>query len=106
MKLRRRKFAVGEDFEAQFFLLGENAPDVMVFELAQAPGICRGVAPGFQQFRRTKKTADVVGSIERGHDLSYSFSPFRYSRNGPPRSSRFRANSTVAFRNPSLSPVS
>ena len=35
-----------------------------------------------------------------------SLSPFRYSRNGPPRSSRFSANSTVAFRNPSLSPAS
>src|SRR5579871_3215099 len=30
----------------------------------------------------------------------------RYSRNGPPRSSRFSANSTVAFRKPSLSPAS
>ncbi len=36
----------------------------------------------------------------------YSFNPFKYSRKGSPRSSRFRANSTVAFRNPSLSPVS
>ena len=35
-----------------------------------------------------------------------SFSPFKYSRNAPPRSSRFSANSTVAFRNPSLSPAS
>ena len=35
-----------------------------------------------------------------------SFRPFRYSRKGAPRSLRLRANSTVAFRNPSLSPVS
>jgi len=31
---------------------------------------------------------------------------FSHSRNGGPRSSRFRANSTVAFRKPSLSPAS
>lgn len=37
---------------------------------------------------------------------SHSSKVFRYSRNWPPRSSRFRANSTVAFRKPSLSPVS
>ena len=37
---------------------------------------------------------------------SYSSSVFKYSRNSPPRSSRFSANSTVAFRKPSLSPVS
>ena len=36
----------------------------------------------------------------------YNFNPFRYSRKGSPRSSLFRANSTVAFRKPSLSPVS
>ena len=37
---------------------------------------------------------------------AHSFNPFKYSRNGPPRSRRRRANSTVAFRNPSLSPAS
>ena len=31
---------------------------------------------------------------------------FSHSRNAGPRSSRFSANSTVAFRNPSLSPAS
>src|SRR5947208_16350837 len=31
---------------------------------------------------------------------------FRYSRNSPPRSKRLSANSTGAFRNPSLSPAS
>ena len=35
-----------------------------------------------------------------------SLSPFKYSRNAPPRSFLFNANSTVAFRNPSLSPAS
>jgi hypothetical protein len=39
-------------------------------------------------------------------DVRYKESDFRYSRNGAPRSSRFRANSTVAFRNPSLLPAS
>ena len=36
----------------------------------------------------------------------YKFKLFRYCRRGPPRSGRLRANSTVAFRNPNLSPVS
>jgi len=36
----------------------------------------------------------------------YSVSVFRYSRNASPRSWRFRANSTVAFRKPNLSPAS
>ena len=35
-----------------------------------------------------------------------SLRPFRYFLNGVPRSLRFRANSTVATRNPSLSPAS
>src|SRR5215204_3730877 len=33
-------------------------------------------------------------------------SDFRYSRKSLPRSSRFKANSTVAIKNPSLSPAS
>jgi hypothetical protein len=44
--------------------------------------------------------------FEKGRKLFYSFNPFKYSRSGPPRSGRLRANSTVAFRKPSLSPVS
>jgi hypothetical protein len=36
----------------------------------------------------------------------YSFRVFRYARKGAPRSWRFRANSTVAFRKPNLSPAS
>src|SRR6266446_6497748 len=39
-------------------------------------------------------------------NLAHSFKLFRYSRNSPPKSSRFSANSTVALRKPSLSPVS
>src|SRR5260370_31900869 len=34
------------------------------------------------------------------------FKPFRYARKSAPRSKRFSANSTVALRNPSLSPAS
>ena len=37
---------------------------------------------------------------------THSSSVFRYSRKSFPRSFRFRANSTVALRNPSLSPAS
>src|SRR5208282_5639925 len=51
------------------------------------------------------------GALPRGTGRSpsphiHNFKVFRYSRNSPPRSSRFNANSTVALRKPSLSPVS
>mgnify|MGYP003349511239 CR=1 FL=1 len=38
--------------------------------------------------------------------LDHSGRLFKYCRNGPPRSYRFKANSTVACRKPSLSPAS
>jgi len=38
------QFSIGEDLEAEFFLFGEDAPDVLVLELAQAFGVCAGLA--------------------------------------------------------------
>ena len=42
--------------------------------------------------------------LPAGRGESYSFSVFKYARKSAPRSSRFKAYSTVAFRKPSLSP--
>ena len=46
------------------------------------------------------------GPSTKTYRPDYSCSVFRYSRKSLPRSSRLRANSTVAFRKPNLSPAS
>jgi phosphoribosylaminoimidazole carboxylase PurE protein len=61
-----------------------------------------------------EKLALRAGSVAQnatrmGHPAGspiYSFKLFKYSRNSSPKPSRLSANSTVAFRNPSLSPAS
>jgi hypothetical protein len=61
------KFAIREDFEAEFFLLGEDALDVLVLELAEALGICAGLA-GLQQIGRPEQTAYLVSAEGARHD--------------------------------------
>src|SRR3979411_2756135 len=59
-----------------------------------------------RRFARPKRQLKRDAAQENPLARAYSFRPFRYSRNSLPRSYRFSANSTVAFKNPSLSPAS
>src|SRR5580692_7959979 len=61
------KFAVCENFKAELLLLGQNTLDVAIFDGVQVIGILRVATARLQQFRRTKKAADVVGSVWCGH---------------------------------------
>ena len=70
--------------------------------------LARGVE---EKSRSNESEEERVGACRGDEDrcsvhVAHSFKFFRYSRNSPPRSSRFSANSTVALRKPSLSPVS
>jgi hypothetical protein len=67
------KFAISENFEAQFFLFGENAPDVLVLELAEALGIGAGLA-GLEQIGRPEQTAYLVSAKGVRHD-DFDLSP-------------------------------
>jgi hypothetical protein len=60
--LTSTQFAVGEDFEAKIFLALKRPQDVPVLDLAEAVGVQRSIVACFQNFLRTKKAADLVGS--------------------------------------------
>jgi hypothetical protein len=61
------QFAVGGNFEAELFLFGEDAADVLIFELFQAIRIGSGVFARFEKFGGPQKTPDVIRSPFCGH---------------------------------------
>jgi hypothetical protein len=61
------EFAIGGGCKAEFFLFGEDAEDVLVFDLAEM--FWRGGAAGFEQFRWTEKAANVIGAEWCGHGV-------------------------------------
>ena len=65
------KFAICENFEAEFFLFGEDALDVPIFEFAETLGICVGLA-SFEQIGRPEQTAYLVSAKGIRHDLDLS----------------------------------
>jgi hypothetical protein len=64
------ELAVGENLESKLFLAVQRAQDVLVFELGDL--VRRGVPvlAGLQKLRRAKQTADVVGTVGKGHGYS------------------------------------
>ena len=57
------QFAVGENLESKFLLLGEHAPDILILELSQPRGVRSRIAPRFQNFSGAQKTADMIGTV-------------------------------------------
>src|SRR5580658_9107666 len=61
------EFAVGEDVKAKFFLLREDAEDMVVFESAKFLGAARSL-PGLKQIRGPQETAYLVSAKDVRHD--------------------------------------
>jgi hypothetical protein len=66
------QFAIGRQFETEFFLLVDNSPNVEIFEAPQTGGIRRRVLSSLQQLRGPQKTPYVVGPALRWHFLLVS----------------------------------
>src|SRR5437868_148823 len=64
------KLAIGEYLKAEIFLASENAEDLLILQFLEFLG--GDAAPNrLQKIFRTEETADLVGSVFRGHGLLF-----------------------------------